>query len=75
MTTKQIKLKKKIGRHSATLQGYKNAGAVIMLKFNYKDKILNGTSEIHFMHFNNAMQEYRKLKSGKTMVNLAYRNI
>lgn len=74
MSEKRIIKRKKIGKSSVRLEGYKSGGGAIFLKFRTGEKIYHSDDEVHFMHWSNALDEYKAIKSWKDMVELSWRN-
>lgn len=67
---------KKIGKNKITLLAGKNRGGVIFIysHMSSKDDNLNLFEEVHFMNWENAADEYKNLKSTKSVLNLINRN-
>ena len=68
---------KKIGKSKVTLIGGKKRGAVILIysHLSSKDDYLNLTEEVHFMEWENAVDEYNNLKNSKDIMDLLRRNM
>lgn len=67
---------KKIGKSKVTLLAGKQRGGVILVysHLSSKDDDLNLFEQINFMHSSDALDEYRNLKTVKSILNIIRRN-
>lgn len=81
-----VEKSKKIGRYLIEIKTYPMAGGTINIWEkgesrlphiweNSPDKTMHKADEVNFMYAQNALDEYRALKTVKDIINLMYRNM